>query len=46
MLEKLKSRQFTPEEKWKVIPTETGVAFFRVLPDLVTLPDMTALWSA
>ncbi len=46
MLEKLKSRQFIREEKGKLIPTETGVAFFRALPDSATLPDMTALWSA
>ncbi|CAK8742802.1 DNA topoisomerase 3 [Sodalis praecaptivus] len=46
MLEKLKDRQFIREEKGKLIPTETGVAFFRALPDSATLPDMTALWSA
>lgn len=46
MLEKLKDRRFIREEKGKLIPTETGVAFFRALPDSSTLPDMTALWSA
>lgn len=46
MLEKLKNRQFIREEKGKLIPTETGVAFFRALPESATLPDMTALWSA
>ncbi|WGO82250.1 topoisomerase C-terminal repeat-containing protein [Arsenophonus apicola] len=46
MLEKLKTRQFIREEKGKLIPTETGVAFFRALPESATLPDMTALWSA
>lgn len=46
MLEKLKSRQFIREEKGKLIPTETGVAFFHALPESATLPDMTALWSA
>ncbi|HGJ5904810.1 MAG TPA: topoisomerase C-terminal repeat-containing protein, partial [Arsenophonus apicola] len=30
----------------KLLPTETGVAFFRALPESATLPDMTALWSA
>ncbi|WP_290608243.1 topoisomerase C-terminal repeat-containing protein [Arsenophonus sp. ENCA] len=34
------------EEKGKLIPTETGVTFFRALPESATLPDMTALWSA
>ncbi|HGJ5921514.1 topoisomerase C-terminal repeat-containing protein, partial [Arsenophonus apicola] len=46
MLEKLKTRQFIREEKGKLMPTETGVAFFRALPESATLPDMTALWSA
>ncbi|WGM03710.1 type IA DNA topoisomerase [Arsenophonus nasoniae] len=46
MLEKLKNRQFIREEKGKLLPTETGVAFFRALPASATLPDMTALWSA
>lgn len=46
MLEKLKNRQFIREEKGKLLPTETGVAFFRALPESATLPDMTALWSA
>lgn len=46
MLEKPKNRQFIREEKGKLIPTETGVAFFHALPESATLPDMTALWSA
>lgn len=46
MLKKMKDRQFIREEKGKLIPTETGAAFFRALPDSATLPDMTALWSA
>lgn len=46
MLEKLKSRQFIRAEKGKLIPTETGGAFFRALPESATLPDMTARWSA
>ncbi|MDL1822016.1 DNA topoisomerase 3 [Yersinia pestis] len=45
MLEKLKTRQYITLEKGKLIPTETGIAFFKALPETATLPDMTALWS-
>ncbi|RLR18538.1 type IA DNA topoisomerase, partial [Sodalis-like symbiont of Bactericera trigonica] len=44
--EKLQNRQFIREEKGKLIPTETGVAFSRALQESATLPDMTSLWSA
>lgn len=45
MLEKLKARQYITLDKGKLTPTETGVAFFKALPETATLPDMTALWS-
>lgn len=45
MLEKLKAREYIRLEKGKLIPTDTGVAFFKALPETATLPDMTALWS-
>ncbi|ELM7841782.1 DNA topoisomerase 3 [Escherichia coli] len=45
MLEKLKTRQYIQLDKGKLIPTDTGLAFFKALPESATLPDMTALWS-
>ncbi|MFZ4210605.1 DNA topoisomerase 3 [Pantoea endophytica] len=43
IIENLKKRLITVE-KGKLIPTETGLALYDALPDIATLPDMTALW--
>ncbi|WP_044345962.1 type IA DNA topoisomerase, partial [Pseudomonas meliae] len=45
IIETLKTRNFITLDKSKIIPTETGIAFFNALPDIATQPDMTALWS-
>ncbi|RMR11245.1 hypothetical protein ALP90_200197 [Pseudomonas amygdali pv. ulmi] len=45
IIETLKTRNFITLDKNKIIPTETGVAFFNTLPEIATQPDMTALWS-
>lgn len=37
-------RRYIDEVKGKLVPTETGLAFFNALPDKASLPDMTALW--
>ena len=37
-------RRYIEEVKGKLIPTETGLAFFNALPEKASLPDMTALW--
>lgn len=45
IIETLKTRNFITLDKAKIIPTETGIAFFNALPEIATQPDMTALWS-
>jgi DNA topoisomerase-3 len=40
----LRERNFYQIEKKKLIPTELGISFIKLLPELATAPDMTALW--
>lgn len=45
IIETLKKRNYITVEKGKFIPTEAGLALIDALPDSVTQPDMTAVWS-
>lgn len=45
MVETLKKRNYIKVEKGKLIPTDAGLALIDALPDSVTQPDMTAVWS-
>lgn len=45
IIETLKKRNYIIIEKGKIIPTETGISLISSLPDIATLPDLTALWS-
>lgn len=45
IIETLKKRNYITIEKGKIIPTETGISLISSLPDIATLPDLTALWS-
>jgi DNA topoisomerase-3 len=45
IIETLKKRNFISVEKGKFIPTDAGLALIDALPDSVTQPDMTAVWS-
>lgn len=45
IIETLKKRNYIAVEKDKLIPTETGLAFFHSLPEDTTLPNLTALWA-
>ncbi|WP_210532039.1 type IA DNA topoisomerase [Pantoea ananatis] len=44
MIETLQKRGFYSVEKGKLIPSELGISFIKVLPSIATTPDMTALW--
>ncbi|MDQ1228431.1 DNA topoisomerase-3 [Pantoea ananatis] len=44
MIETLQNRGFYTIEKGKLIPSELGISFIKVLPSIATTPDMTALW--
>ena len=45
IIETLKKRNYITLEKGKFIPTEAGLALIDALPESVTQPDMTAVWS-
>lgn len=45
IIETLKKRNYITIEKGKIIPTDTGISLISSLPDIATLPDLTALWS-
>lgn len=45
IIETLKKRNFICVEKGKFVPTAAGAALIDALPDSVTQPDMTAVWS-
>ncbi|EDS0772149.1 type IA DNA topoisomerase [Salmonella enterica] len=45
IIETLKKRNFVSVEKGKFVPTEAGLALIDALPDSVTQPDLTAVWS-
>ncbi|EKT1335105.1 DNA topoisomerase 3 [Salmonella enterica subsp. enterica] len=45
IIETLKKRNYIATEKGKFIPTDAGLALIDALPDSVTQPDMTAVWS-
>ncbi|EAT1859508.1 type IA DNA topoisomerase [Salmonella enterica] len=45
IIETLKKRSYISVEKGKFVPTEAGLALIDALPDSVTQPDMTAVWS-
>lgn len=44
-IEVLKKRGYVDIVKGKFIPTKEGEALFDALPDTITNPDLTALWS-
>ncbi|WP_210461826.1 type IA DNA topoisomerase [Pantoea ananatis] len=45
IIETLKKRNYISVDKGKITPTETGLSLIESLPDIATLPDLTALWS-
>lgn len=45
IIETLKKRNYISMEKGKFVPTAAGTALIDALPDSVTQPDMTAVWS-
>lgn len=45
IIETLKKRNYIDEKKGKLIPTDAGLALIDSLPDSVTQPDMTAVWT-
>lgn len=45
IIETLKKRNYISVEKGKFVPTDAGLALIDALPNSVTQPDMTAVWS-
>jgi len=45
IIETLKKRNYISVEKGKFVPTDAGMALIDALPESVTQPDMTAVWS-
>lgn len=45
ILEILKKRNYITVEKNKLIPTDTGLAFLKSIPEETARPDLTALWT-